>query len=202
VPELSLLRREKSREALKRFLSQQKDTVRLSYRPDPLDYLRRCVFIGTTNDENYLEDPTGLRRFWPVKVQGFDLGALARDREQLWAEALVSWNADPRPESLVLPEALWSAQAAAAGERRIEDPWRDIVAQALETRFAEVTELATADIAEKVLGFQPSLADGRKLRRLRPIMLSLGWSPAKVGRSRNLAGYTRDSSGRGGKGKA
>jgi predicted P-loop ATPase len=83
---------------------------------------RRCVFIGTTNDETYLRSQTGNRRFWPVKTGRIDLNALQRDRDQLWAEAA---HFEKRRMSLVLPESLWEEAGRQQEARREQDPWEE-----------------------------------------------------------------------------
>ena len=61
--------------------------LRLAYGRLTHEAPRHFIVVGTTNDERYLIDNTGNRRFWPVRVGDIDLEALARDRDQLWAEA-------------------------------------------------------------------------------------------------------------------
>src|SRR3546814_10950113 len=73
-------------EHLKGFLSRQNDTARMSYARLPVIVPRQCVIFGTTNSERYLRDLTGNRRFWHVRVDGFDLPRLRADVDQLWAE--------------------------------------------------------------------------------------------------------------------
>ena len=77
--------------AIKSWIAREKDRFRRPYGKIIEEFPRSCVFAGTVNPlggAGYLKDPTGARRFWPVKVGEIDLKALERDAPQLWAEAM------------------------------------------------------------------------------------------------------------------
>ena len=79
--------------AIKSFVTRRHDRFRPPYGRHVVDQPRQCVFAGSINPTGgYLKDPTGARRFWPVACGVIDLKALARDRDQLWAEALVRFR--------------------------------------------------------------------------------------------------------------
>lgn len=84
-------------EQIKQFMSKQSDNFRAAYGRRPEDHPRQCAFFGTTNDDEFLRDPTGSRRFWPVTV-----GTLGRTKwddlteevvDQIWAEVVVRFKA-------------------------------------------------------------------------------------------------------------
>jgi hypothetical protein len=76
-------------DSIKHYLSKTKDSFRPAYGRSSLDYKRRCVFYGTTNDKTYLKDVTGNRRFCPVSVDKIsDFAIITRDRDLLFAEAV------------------------------------------------------------------------------------------------------------------
>lgn len=80
---------------IKAFVSRLSDKVRLAYAKRASVFKRQCVFIGTTNEDTYLRDSTGNRRFWPVRcdVDEIDADRLKRERFQLWAEAVHKYRA-------------------------------------------------------------------------------------------------------------
>jgi predicted P-loop ATPase len=50
---------------------------------------RRCIFIGTSNEQQFLVDATGNRRWLPLKVVNqCHPEEIAKDRDQIWAEAI------------------------------------------------------------------------------------------------------------------
>jgi putative DNA primase/helicase len=82
---------------VKQFISSTQDRFRASFDRRPKDYPRQVVFIGTTNEDHYLVDPTGNRRMWPVRIsKPVDLDWMRSQREQLFAEAMTYVDAGER----------------------------------------------------------------------------------------------------------
>lgn len=104
--------------AVKQFLSKADDIYREPYGRRTGRYPRRCVFFGTTNDDEFLRDKTGSRRFLPIdcsrqKPTKSVFGDLAGEVPQIWAETLAMWRLG---ETLYLDSAELSTAAKAAQE--------------------------------------------------------------------------------------
>lgn len=81
-------------ESVKHFISKQEDTFRPAYARTPETFKRQCVFFGTTNNKDFLRDPSGNRRFLPINV---NIAAATKDIfgqefeddiDHFWAEAV------------------------------------------------------------------------------------------------------------------
>lgn len=109
---------------LKAIITTQTDTYRPSYGHYSVDFPRRCVFAMTTNQEEFLKDDTGNRRWLPVECpQAVNLEWITANREQLLAEAyhrVINLNETiyefPERETKFNQE-----------RRRIKDPHTDLV---------------------------------------------------------------------------
>ncbi len=74
--------------AIKAFISSKVDRYRVAYGTTVGTFPRQCVLVGTTNENTYLRDRTGNRRFWPIPVRHvINTEYLIKYREQLLAEA-------------------------------------------------------------------------------------------------------------------
>ena len=81
-------------EQLKHFMSKKEDSYRAAYGEIVETHPRQCAFFGSTNDEEFLKDVTGNRRFWPVKVTGAGADKLTDATiNHIWAEAAALYNA-------------------------------------------------------------------------------------------------------------
>jgi hypothetical protein len=161
-------------EHLKAMLSRQVDgPVRMAYARESEERPRHFVIFGTTNTQEYLHDSTGNRRFWPVRVGHFDIDSLRRDRDQLWAEAVVREATD---ESIRLPESLYPAAAKVQEKRRSEDPWEETIDTML--KGADVHNNVTYVRASEVwqaLGLTTDKRDKSKSKRVSEVMQRFGW---------------------------
>jgi predicted P-loop ATPase len=162
--------RGKEVERLKAFLSRQTDgPVRMAYDRTPTEVPRQFIIIGTTNlFTGYLRDSTGNRRFWPVRVQEFDVPGLARDRDQLWAEAS---HREALGESIRLEEDLWRDASVQQEKRAIVDEWEELIFDGLDD---DVDWIPTNIVWEK-LGVRANMRDPRASTRVYEIMQRHGF---------------------------
>jgi putative DNA primase/helicase len=114
-----------SNEAVKAWLSSRVDRYRRPYGRLVEAHPRRVVLVGTGNHEEFLTDPTGARRFWPVRVGAMDPAGVAAIRDQLWAEAVARFREGEtwwlsREEEGWLKEAQLLHQEPDAWEPRLE----------------------------------------------------------------------------------
>lgn len=158
-------------------LSTRSDWVRLSFRRDNQRFSRQCVFIGTTNDDLYLKDPTGARRFWPVRCGRIDIDSLRRDRDQLWAEAVTRFKDG---------ESWWKVPVDEAREEQEKryrtDSWEEIIRDWL----AEREETTTTEILEECLEIERGRHDSSSQIRVGNALKRCGWERVKVRRGKNL----------------
>jgi predicted P-loop ATPase len=130
---------------------------------------RQCVFIGTTNKDAYLRDETGGRRFWPVKIGEVDIAALTRDRDQLFAEAVVAYRKGARrwPDSKFERDVIIPQQEA----RYEPDAWEDAISGYLVGQ-ARVTIL---DVARHALFIDLPKVGTADQRRIRAVLSRFNW---------------------------
>lgn len=90
----------KEQAELKSFITQKVDRIRAPYASEPEERPRHTSFGATVNQEQFLKDETGDRRFWVIPVKTIDLARLIDlpDEwfEQMWAEVYIWWLRDPR----------------------------------------------------------------------------------------------------------
>lgn len=154
---------------IKAFMSRAVDRFRPAYGKRVIEAARQCVFAGTVNEDNYLRDPTGGRRFWPVRCGRIDTEALERDRAQLWAEAVAQYLAG---------EPWWLEDAAiieAAGQEQQEryhgDPWDNLIAEFVEDRDF----VTTADLLGSALNMPKDRWGQAEMNRVGRCMRTLKW---------------------------
>ena len=168
VAELSPFTRNAVSQAhLKNFLTCEEDNYRKAYRRDAKDYPRRMVFCGTTNENQFLFDPTGARRFWVVEAgDKVDIDGLRAVRDQLWAEAMHVWRTTPHDQANC-PWWLTPAEEDLQKDSVDQFTGHDPLLEAL-VKFSDQRNFFTATDFFKDLNPNtiPTTADGRRLNTL------------------------------------
>lgn len=125
-------------ESVKRFLTAVQDKYRVPYERRADIFLRQCVFAGTTNKSDFLQDETGNRRFLIIqtgtnkpKKSLFALGTI-EDMKAAWAQAVHIWKME-KPE-LLLPDSCRDEARRLQDESMADDGKVGIITQYLENK--------------------------------------------------------------------
>lgn len=142
---------------IKQFITKRSDKYRVAYDRVVTDFPRKCVFFGTTNNWDFLKDPTGNRRFWPVTVDPtnrkksiftelseYEIG-------QIWAETLQAYKSG---EDLVLSPSVDSEAAKIQGLHMEDDPRVGIIQEWLETPIEDDMGQSTGQLRTRVCASQ------------------------------------------------
>lgn len=157
---------------IKDFVSQQVDSYRPAYARSTVDRPRSCVFIGTTNETNYLSDPTGARRFWPVRVENeIMIEQLRMDRGQLWAEAKILYESGEQwhPDRSYV-KRIQEEQA----DRYAEDDWTGLIARWIKDNTGS-DGFSSDEILSRALNIEPRFWDRASQTRVGAILTKLGF---------------------------
>lgn len=169
--ELESMRKARDVEEVKRFLSQRVDKFRPPYGHDIIEAPRGCIMVGTNNPAEFLTDPTGNRRIWPVTVKEIDLGWVREHREQLLAEAVALFRGD---EQWWLEEAYSEALFERHREHEVEDPWLALV-HTYWREHPHWIETTVSDVLDGIIKKPAGQWTGYDLARAGKVLSALGW---------------------------
>lgn len=107
---------------VKGIISGRNDYYRASYGRRSQDHPRGCIFAGTTNRDDWNEDETGARRFFPVNCIEINIDWIRSNRDQLFAEAVARFRRQESWSDIPLQDARSEQEA-----RRNVDEWESVI---------------------------------------------------------------------------
>lgn len=169
---------------VKMTITRRDDKYRAPYDRHASSHPRQCVFVGTTNADTYLSDPSGARRFLPVLCTKADVELVRRYRVQLWAEALALYRQGFR---------YWDypkeAAAAEQDARYVEDAWEEAIMRYVEGDAPEafyppgaigkINEVTVMGLLQRALQMDVARMGKQEQRRVADILRRMGWERAK-----------------------
>jgi predicted P-loop ATPase len=169
--EFETVYKRKDVEQLKAFLSSRIDSLRRPYGRSLEDFPRTSIFVGSTNRQEFLNDPTGGRRYWviPVVAETIPINTLEEERDLIWAAAVAAYRSGEqwwltREEDFLLEEANKGWQSS--------DTWEVVVLNYLQNKsICTVSELLTG-----VLQIELAKQGKAEQMRLSDILRRNGWT--------------------------
>jgi predicted P-loop ATPase len=155
---------------VKQVITCTSDRFRESYGRHAKDHPRRCIFVGTTNRNDWNRDETGARRFWPISCHGdIDIDAIRAGRTQLFAEAVHLYKSG---------QTWWEMpdETRAEQEKRYtEDVWSELI----EDHIRPKSKVTVLEILVDCLKFDNARIQKSDQMRVATCLRRLGWEKGK-----------------------
>ena len=171
-------------ENLKQFISRRKSHYRKSYARRGATYPRQYVLGTTTNRSQYLISMEGNRRFLPILcLKPSDTTALLKDRDQLWAEAVMHYKSGFK---LAMPDSIVDTAKDVTESRHVGDGWMEPVIYYIDN-VAKGKPFSIHDVFTNSLGINghSKELDRSKQLRISSILKDLGYAPNCRKRDKN-----------------
>ena len=179
----------------KAFISRQDEKYRPAYTRTEVVYPRRCVFVATTNRDDWAIDETGNRRFLPIKTTNIDVAGLKRDRDAIWAAAYASYLQDPM---WWMTDEMAAYSAEQSKSRHEADIWVELINEKMphleETSVREAFEVCFAQAHPDTASLDPHKIDQKDQRRMSKCLQLAGWEKSgrfTSGERRNQSRFVR-----------
>jgi predicted P-loop ATPase len=172
---------------VKAFMSRQTDRYRPPYGRRTIEQSRQCVFAGSVNDNEYLPDESGNRRWWPIRCTKIDIDGLSEIRDQLWAEARDRYIAG-ECRYLDTPELNQTANKEQTA-RYQPDPWHELIIEWLGWRI----DISVNEILRDALKITEDRLEQRDMNRVARCLRAMGWEryQLRTGSNRGVWRYRR-----------
>jgi predicted P-loop ATPase len=158
---------------LKKWFSKRDDNFRKPYEAETKTYLRSHIYVASCNEDAFLTDPTGDRRYWVIPINKvIDIAAVRKHRDAIWATAYehfingAAWWFDHVKEDLVIN--------LNARYRITDDVWTEILDDWLTVN--NYSRTTSRELLTLGLGLPEAQIDRRAETRVGKIMKQMGWS--------------------------
>lgn len=174
---------------VKQFLSTSRDLFRNIYERNARHWGRHSVICGSTNKPEFLSDPSGSRRFWPIPVPDhavIDIERLLTIREAVWAQALALYRQAVEQKKSGTPDesCRWwferdedRVRAEQAQRFEVTDVWDGLVMDFVVRMMGKFT---IADILHEGLSMQKERMDQAAKNRVGAILRRHGWKSKRA----------------------
>ena len=168
-------------EAIKAWVSRRHEEWVPKYREFATRFARRLLLIGTSNDDEFLDDQTGERRWLPMTVGRVDVAGVLAVRDQLWAEGVALFG-----ETGVQWRDAQTLAVEVHAAHKVRDPWEGAIAGWLkrDSMDAEVSggghsrgdqPVAIADVLVSCLGLSVQKTTRKDQMRVGGVLRALGY---------------------------